>query len=166
MYVLVNRTVKQLMSERNEHFWTDERVEFLREWRARGARVVDLANSLKTTKGAIAGKCKRLDIRSMRRNTGRPPVFVPTPTLSDVIALDVSDEETRAWIDELDDRPRRVPTPLLERKTDQCAAVLEKGPRGATMCGKPTIFGPWGRTSWCAEHHRLYHRKDDHGQAG
>ena len=152
----------------NVPFWTEQRIEFLREWRERGAKLGDIANSLGTTTGAIAGKCKRLDIRAGKRRACRTtPVFVPTPTMGEIIAVaDISDEEIRAWTSELMRGPRKIPTPLLQRRSDQCAAVLSKGPHGAIMCGEPTIFGPWGRTSWCAEHHRLYHRKDDNGQAG
>lgn len=152
----------------NAAFWTEQRVEFLREWRARGAKIEDVAKSLGTTKGAIAGKCKRLNIRAVKRHAGRTPVFVPTPTIDDIVAVEISDDEVSAYVSEMARArsPRLIPTPLLDRKQDQCAAVINTGPHGATMCGEPTISGPWGRTSWCAEHHRLYHRKDDNGQAG
>jgi GcrA cell cycle regulator len=155
-----------MMPENNDKFWTAERVEFLREWRARGARTIDIAASLGTTKSAIAGKCARLNIPCDGRASPVPPAFTPMPRVADIPMLP-GEVEIDAWPEFFSrDCVRRVPTSLFDRKFDQCASVLDRTAQGAAMCGKPTIFGPMRRSSWCAEHYDLYHRKEDNGQTG
>jgi hypothetical protein len=156
-----------MMLERHDKFWTAERVEFVREWRERGATAADIAVALGTTKNAVVGKCRREDIPSGRSERPTPPVFRSMITLPSLDLIRAIEGEIAAW--ERDSGERKIPTSILDRKSDQCAAILDQRSSGghAMMCGEPTVLGLDGTpSSWCAAHHEVYHRKDDYGQTG
>lgn len=142
-------------------FWTDDVVERLQDFVERGWSAGLIAQELGTTRNAVTGKVHRLGLTTLQKPTRqiaaappkprpipatRPPK--PKPPVPATAPVPIEAPEP------VDTGDRMIPVPFMERRLDQCAAILpERGSDGLVMfCGEPTV----GTTSWCQAHFLTY----------
>jgi hypothetical protein len=131
-------------------FWTVERIEILRDLRAKGEPFQLIGEQLGTTRSAVAGKVSRLGLPPPKVH--RAPA-VPKRKSRPRKARVVPDRKPRVVIIKPQvTEPPRAPIGFMELRERHCRAIVAYDAFGFAMfCGHPKT----GK-SWCARHHRLY----------
>ena len=128
-----------------ESRWTKEQIRRLLDLQKTKHTYKQIAEIMQVTKSAIAGAIKRYsDMPKQKREVKPRPKAVPKdPKISFVFKTQPLPNERI-----INNSPVSFP------QIGGCKSI-HGDPKALLCCGLPVVSG----SSWCAEHHRLYHQK-------
>jgi GcrA cell cycle regulator len=133
--------------------WTIPEIETLtRDWLA-GLSATLIGLKLQRSRNSVAGKVHRLGLPL--GTTQRVKATAPATPKPESKPKPVAKKPDPAPL------PPSKPVRLFDLRRKHCRALLDTSDdRNPLFCGAPVVRGERGqRTSYCAKHHRLFHKR-------
>jgi GcrA cell cycle regulator len=137
--------------------WTIPEIEALtRDWLA-GLSATLIGLKLQRSRNSVAGKVHRLGLplgttQRVKATAPAKPQSEPKP-----------EPKPKPVVKKVDDvpLPPSKPVRLFDLRRKHCRALLDTSDdRNPLFCGAPVVRGERGqRTSYCAKHYRLFHKR-------
>jgi hypothetical protein len=132
-------------------FWSDEKVEELKQLVENGLSGTEIGNTIGATKGAIIGKATRLGLRLKGAPGDNKRKFEPAREGAGVEIPGPPGQK----------REHEEGVPLMELGENGCRYAIGETAQRHLFCGEPRYTSPKTklRSAYCEEHHKLaYYR--------